>query len=453
MNEKAQEYLSNAGVAFVGEQYDVALELCEKAIVEDPSNADAHTGAGKACLVLEKLQDAEQYFRKAIELDRENGERYFDLGNIKFGLEQFPEALQNYASAEQFGCDDEIRQKLHYQIGLLSYMSGDIKAALINFEKADGLGVINDDTKEMLIQRVQIYLELEDYSKAENCALQLKLLAPDEFRSYQIYFQVLMAVGKYDRAEEMLAEAEKYSDIDSDILNATDMCFNRAMMHAVKAEIDSENITVHYQSAIAIFDEFLTTPELPQETITNIAFTKSEIFLKMEKYDEALQCVDSISVADVLYAEDESIDDDIAEGEEPYTEDVVSEKVAFIKLTCYLGLEDYENASNCAERLKESTNEEYSYFATYADAFIAQKHARKNVEQKESAEAKYNNAIAYFRNKAFANPMDFFAIIFRVRLYAENGKFAQAEELIKILPDALQADLDTYVSDCRKDQN
>jgi tetratricopeptide (TPR) repeat protein len=427
MNEKIQEYLSNAETAFISGNHAVALELCEKAIAEDHSNADAQSGAGRACLVLDRLQEAEQYFQKAVEIDSTNGERYFDLGNIKFGLEKYPESLKNYAKAEQLGCSDDVLKKLYYQIGILSNMSGDTKSALISFEKADSLGVINADTKEMLLKRLQIYIESQDFASAENYAVQLKLLAPNEFRSYQIYFQILIAVGKYKQAENLLTEAEKYSDIESDVLNKVDMCFNKAMIFALKAENEPESFIVHYQSALDVFEEFLKAPDLPQETITTTMISKAEIYLKLEKYDEAMQCVEGITTND----------------------NELLEKMEFLKLTCYLGNEDYGKADSLTEKLKESTVEEYKYFATYAEAFIAKKLADKDDSKKEPAEDIYNNAIAFFKNKAFENPMDMFAIVFRIRLYAENGKFAMAEELIRLLPDALKNDLNKYVSNCR----
>lgn len=425
MNEQIKEYLSNAETAFINGQHETALELCEKAIAEDPNNADAHSGAGRACLVLDKLDDAEQYFQKAVELDSTDGEKYFDLGNIKFGLKKFPEALINYAKADQLSCDDEVKQKLYYQIGILSFISGDTKSALINFDKADDLGVMNEDTKEMLLKRLQIYIEAQDFASAENYAVQLKLLAPEEFRSYQIYFQVLIAVGRYAEAEELLAEAEKYADIDSDILNKVDMCFNKAMIFTLKAEGDKENLSAHYQSAINIFDDFLQTPDLPQDAIAGINLAKAEILLKLEKYDDALQCVGTI-------AEDERAD--------------------FIKLTCYLSKEDYGIAHGIAGKLKLSESDEYKYFAIYADAFITKKFADDDSGKKDVAEQTYNNAVAFFRNKALENPMDLFAVIFRIRLYAENQKYAKADQLIKLLPDPLKNDLDKYVSDCRDEQ-
>jgi tetratricopeptide (TPR) repeat protein len=126
MSEAIQEYLPNAETAFTNGQYEAALELCEKAIAGDGTNAEAYTGAGKACLVLDRLQDAESF------------------------------------------------------------------------------GAVNADSKEILLKRLQIYVESQDFANAENYAVQLKMLAPAEFRSYQIYFQILAAMGKYDKAEELI---------------------------------------------------------------------------------------------------------------------------------------------------------------------------------------------------------------------------------------------------------
>ena len=429
MNEKFEEYLKNAETAYINEQYDVALEFCEKAIAEDSSHTDAYTGAGKACLVLDKREEAEKYFTKAVELDSENGEKYFDLANIKFGLENYMEALANYAKAEQYGCQDEVMQKVYYQIGMISHMTGDMKATLLNFEKAERMGVVNADTKEILLKRLQIYVETQDFVSAENYAVQLKMLAPGEYRSYQIYFQILVALGKYAKAEQLLEEAELYTDINSDIANKADICFNKAMIFAVKADNEPEKAAEYYQEAIIIFDEFLATPDLLDEIITNVTFSKAEVYLKLEKFDDALQCVEGITITDEI-----------------------QEKIKFIKMSCYLAKENYEKAARFAEELKQSNNEYYVYFATYADAFVAKKVADTDEAQKDIAESKYNNAIAYFRNKAFEKPQDVFASIFRVRLYAENGKYAKAEELIKMLPDVLRAELSKYVLECQNER-
>lgn len=426
MSELLKEYLSNAEIAFTNSQYETALEWCGKAMEQEPGNSDAYTGAGKACLVLERLPESEQYLQKAVELDVSNAEKYFDLGNIKFGLEKYTEALANYAKAEQLDCRDEVKQKLYYQIGMISHMNGDIKSALLNFEKAENMGAVNADTKEILLKRLQIYVESQDYASAENYAIQLKMLAPGEFRSYQIYFQILVAMGKYDKAEQILAEAESYADIESEMLNKADVCFDKAIIYAVKADKDPQNAKTYYESALKIFDDFLATPDLPQETLANISFSKAEIFLKLEMFEDALLCVDSI-----------------AENEE------TKEKADFIRLSCYFGKEEYEKAGEFAQSLKQSSNEYYVYFATYADTFIARKLAEKDAEQAKIAEAKYNNSIAFFKNKAFENPQDVFALIFRVRLYAENGKFIKAEELIKLLPDVLRDELKKYIADCR----
>ena len=420
------EYLKSAEIAYTNSQYEVALELCEKAISEDPSNADAQTSAGRACLILNRLPEAEGYFTKAIELDGTSGEKFFDLANIKFGLEKYTEALSNYAKAEQLGCLDDVMQKIYFQIGMMSHMTGDTKSALLNFEKAESFGTVSADTKEIILKRLQIYVESQDFASAESYAIQLKMIAPGDFRSYQIYFQILIALGKYEEAEQLLGETEQYADIGSDIGSKADICFNKAMICAVKADKEPAKAADHFQTALSIFDDFLHTPELPEDIVATMNFSKAEIYLKLEKFDDALQCVDGIA-----------------------GNSEAREKADFIRLSCYFGKEDYEKAEEFVEQLKQSSNEYYVYFATYADAFITRKIAVKDETKKNIAEAKYNNSIAFFKNKAFENPQDVFALIFRVRLYAENGKYAQAEELCKLLPDALKTELNKYISDCK----
>jgi tetratricopeptide (TPR) repeat protein len=426
MSERVEDYLQEAKFAFTNSQYDVALELCEKAINQDPDNAEAYTAAGRTCMVLDKLQEGETYFEKALSLDDKNGEKYFDLANIKFGLKKYNDALTYYALADQTGCADEIRQKIYYQVGMISYMTGNTKAALLNFQKAENIGTVNSDTKEIILKRLQIYVETSDLANAEKCALQLKMIAPEEFRSYQIYFQVLVALGKYEYAQKLMDEAEQYADVDTDIHNKADICLNRASLYIAKGDQQPENYAENYDAALDVFDQFLLTENLPVDVRAAISIAKAEIFLKRECFSEALHCVEDIG------------------GDEE-----TQEKIRFVQLTSYFGMEDFERAESLATQLKSSSNEYYVYFATYADAYIAQKLAQKDPTQLSSAENKYNTAIAFYKNKAFEKPQDIFAYIFRIRLYAENGKYARAEELARMLPDSLKVDLEKYIADCK----
>ena len=428
MNETIEKYLKNADIAFVNGQHEKALELCQQAIHSDPTISDAYTGAGKVCIVLNKLEESISYFEKAIELNDSVGEKYFDLANAKFGLNQFSEALEYYAKAQQLECEPEILQKVYYQTGIINYIMDDKKSALINFIKAEKSGSINPDLKDITLKKIQIYLESKDYSNAHNAAIQLKMLAPSEFKSYQILFQVLVAMQKFDKAQEVLDEAVIYADDHDSIDSRVDICLNKSLILTVQADLDANNASKYYQEAFEIFDEFLSHPDLPSASISVINFAKSEICLKLERFEEALEAMSFI---------DEE------------TGNV--EKANFIKLSCYMGIENYDEANKYITPLKNSENIYYNYFAVYCASFIASKQAKVDETKKELAEANYNLAIAYFKNKTFENPGDIFSLIFRARLYAENAKYFKAEEIIELFPEGLKVQLEAYIERCKKE--
>ena len=424
MNEKVQNLLKSADIAFINGQYEKSLELCQEVIEINPENVDARTGAGKVCIVLEKLDEALTYFEEAIELDSTNGERYFNLANVKFGLGKFNEALINYAKAEQLDCNDEIKQKIYYQIGVINQLTGNKKAALVNYNKSENIGNINPDAKDILIKKIQIYVETEDFINAENAAIQYKMIAPNEFKSYLIYIQILMTTRKYDKIEKVLEEIELYVD-DKDLLsNKVEICIIRASLLSMKADQDKENRFKYYEQSLANFDQFLNQEDITQNDLDLIYFSKAEIYMKLERFDEAIKSLEEIQ---------DKIND--------------VDKANFIKLSCYMGLAQYENTSKIIDLLKATQNAYYNYFAIYSEAFIANK--TSNINKADI----YNFAIAYFKNKTFENPGDIFSLIFRTRIYAEYGKFNKAEELIQLFPETLKLELQQYVEQCKKEYN
>lgn len=63
---------------------------------------------------------------------------------------------------------------------------------------------------------------------------------------------------------------------------------------------------------------------------------------------------------------------------------------------------------------------------------------------------KYAEAIAFFRNKSFADHSDVMAVLFRARLYAEQGKYEKAKELALLLAESDQKSLMDYIEKCKR---
>lgn len=142
-------------------------------------------------------------------------------------------------------------------------------------------------------------------------------------------------------------------------------------------------------------------------------------------------------------AEEETVRE---EADEPYTMPAeFREKMYFTLTSSYLGKDDFEGANRYVQILKNSGNRYYKYYGMYFDALLS----RKMNEPADKVNRKYSQAIAYFRNKSFADTKDTLAAIFRARLYAEEGKLAKAEEIANLLAEEDRNSVLKYIADLR----
>lgn len=123
----------------------------------------------------------------------------------------------------------------------------------------------------------------------------------------------------------------------------------------------------------------------------------------------------------------------------------VREKIYFMYLTCYMAMDDYKNGESFATILKHSSNKYYSYFGLYSATMLY----RKINGDTEIAKQKYAETIAFFRNKSFSDHTDSLAVIFRARLYAEEGKYEKASELGHLLAEADRNSIESYIEECK----
>jgi tetratricopeptide (TPR) repeat protein len=421
-------------------QYEAALEWCKKEIDRNPTNADAYSNAGRICLLLGQLKEAEEYFEKAIKLDEQNGEHYFDLGNIFFGQERYDDALVNYARAEQLGCSDETKQKLFYMVGLLNQaeMNNTVnqekkmkqaQAALINFNKSNSISTVNPNRYEILLSSIQIYVESGDFKKAENSAMQLKLLAPNEFGAYQLLFQILLQQQLTDRAESVLEEAKKFCQDATN--NVEEIAFDYALLYCFMAEQNPELQKTYYSKAIKAINGLVISKDTSLIIKCNAEMTMAEIYLKMDYIEQSMTC--SLWVANLNVAEDEE-----------YA--IFFDKAYYILIEGYLLKQEFEKATYYSLKLKKSDNIFYRHHAYYSEAYAEMK---KKDAPKKVVDDLYDRAIAYFANAMVVNQSDFLAVIYRTKAYADMGKYDKADEMRKKLPVEAQQSLVEYINSKR----
>lgn len=73
-------FVSDARLAFIQGKYDESLKLAKQTLAKDKKSADAHQCAGNAYMFKADYESAIEHYKKALEYDADNGDRYFNLG-------------------------------------------------------------------------------------------------------------------------------------------------------------------------------------------------------------------------------------------------------------------------------------------------------------------------------------------------------------------------------------
>ncbi|MDE6732353.1 MAG: tetratricopeptide repeat protein [Oscillospiraceae bacterium] len=76
--EKLEYCIADAGLAFIQDIYEESLRLAQKALSIDSHSPDAHQCAGNAYMSKADYKSAIGHYKKALENDADNGDRYFN---------------------------------------------------------------------------------------------------------------------------------------------------------------------------------------------------------------------------------------------------------------------------------------------------------------------------------------------------------------------------------------
>ncbi len=328
------EAMTNAEVAFSNENYVLALEWFRKALEENPNDLQALSRAGMVCVPLDKYDESFEYFQKAMNLNPENGDNAFNLGNAYFFHGDYGKALELYADAEIKGCSEEAKPKLYYQMALLCSIRQDVKSALINFQKYEdndksGTAAINPD---VISEKIKLYMMSENYDNAEKCAVQWIAVSPAELRSYMVYFSILMAKHDYNQAEQVLNDAEKYAEYDEN--TKLTLKAERIALLVAKSDTDSANAVSYLQEAYDLIRSVKENVSAQQRN--ELTLTLAEICMKMARYQEAIDTAssllpnDEVKQFDIQHSEPVYEELDEAEIEKMIEEDMqsIDDKIA-----------------------------------------------------------------------------------------------------------------------------
>ena len=292
--ENYNEAISYADTAFSNDNYELALECYKKALAENPDDLYALSRAGTVCVPLDKYDESFGFFEKALKIDPENGDNYYNMGNAYFFHADFGKSLEMYTEAEKRGCSEDVAPKLYYQLAMLCSVRQDVKGALINFKKyeeADKTNVAALDPS-VISEKIKLYMFAEDYENAEKCAAQWVAVAPGDIRSYMVYFSIQMANSDLDGAEKTITDAEKYADLTPD--DEISVAVNKAALYTAKGDLNNEEAAEYQQKAYDILTGLRGSNKYDEEKKREISLTLAELCVKMGRFDEAIEAAKTV---------------------------------------------------------------------------------------------------------------------------------------------------------------
>lgn len=508
------EMISNADIAFENQQFETALEWYKKAAEAEPDNLYAVSQAGAAALAAEKLEDALHFLSIAKSLDSQNGDCAYNLGNALLLNDKYGEAFKQYVEAERLGCSDENMPRLYFQLAMLCSAKQDFKGALVYFDKSeesDKDGLIST-SPDFISEKLKIFMYTEDVDKAEEFASQLVAVDSGEFSNYIVYFNILMSRGKFDVAERILDDAEKYADLDGS--HHIEYIVQKVAFHIANAKYSDKELSEILKPAKELIKAGLEDPVCDKDGTAQLLMSLSEIYSAIGDFDGALKVLKKIlrleessvssnipraetdgddvsdltseELEEMLKRDIEEINQKVYYGEinpantrteydeegNPYTiyKDLVNEEIKAEEVseepseneTFTLNLDFKENVYfailNCyiekdefesVEKLASILKLSENTYYSYFGLYAETLAVSKTESDSEKIERKIAEAVSFFRNRSFENSGDILAAIFRARLYADQGKYDKAIEISNLLAESDKEEILEYVNKCK----
>ncbi len=484
-----KDIIADSHLAFLNQENDTALNLAKQAIKLESNNSNAYKCAGNACMSLERYDEAIKHYSMAVKYDSNNGNRYYDLGFALASTEKLADAMKNFAKAEELGCIPENIVQLYNLLGIICFDIGRYDDALVNLNKAEQLIGVDIDIMQ---RKAVIYGIKDDIRNGLLTANQIKLVAPSEYRGYQIAFKLLIQAKRLEDAQKELEKAGKYT------VPSMDYYFDYMTFELEQYQTDKNR--AHFDSALAIIEKALKTVK---PTVTNVIdsyINAAEIYLQLEEPEQTLTCLsaaqnpvgaynngfeivvnelapveltdydveDMIEMDKAKIAEDygdygldemvENIEADEDGNREYFTEiedepqDIKAdyklaepEKIEYsqenvdqinrLYIGAYTLKKDFDKVIEYARKLQASESVQNSYIGIYSEA-----NAMKEMELPDTKQ-KYEEIIKLFRNAMIKDPTDILAVTFRIQCYIDIGNYDEAEQMCNLLAQEMKEPL------------
>lgn len=191
------------------QDYEAAIKHYDEAISLDPADLElcAKACAGKG-LVLKKLRrypEAEEAYRKSIELDPSAPKTYFNLGVLYRELDELDKAIEVYKSALKY---DPTLAKANYEIGNTYFVRKDFHNAIKFFREATEVDMNYANAYNALGRSL---IELGRYSQAINVLNKVVAIKPKFANAYLHLAEAYNNLGQYQTALQAADNCLKYN--------------------------------------------------------------------------------------------------------------------------------------------------------------------------------------------------------------------------------------------------
>ena len=326
-NLNFSEYMGQAN-ALMGEgKYEAAVKFFEKAEAEDRMNVDVYISKGVALANMGDLEKAKASFEKALKLDKKNGLVYFHLGNIEILNGNKTRGIELYNNAIANGFDDA---QVYFSLGLMQEEDDDDSLAIRNYSKA----LIKDPNRaDIRIRKIRLFIKNRQMPEALQALDELILANPDTFEGYHLKFLTLVNLERYDEAGEVVEMAMRMFPKD------TAFALDKASLMITRKE---------YTEALTYLKFIEENYDVDVEARHNIAMERARVFSFMEDMERTIASLEEARQASL-----------------EYDPPVLDLEALFLLNSCYLNVEDYENAIRCSQELKKAEGENYYSLAAY----------------------------------------------------------------------------------------
>lgn len=468
--EKVEELLGTSKIAFQNGQLNYAFKLAKEAAGLDPKCAEAYQYAADVCMCFERYDDAESYYRKALECEPDKGIRYFSLAYVQATANKVKDALENFAKADELGLDSDTAAKMYHIMGIIDHELGKLDDALINLNKSDCL--IPGDT-DVMERKLAIYGIQGDIVNCLSVANQMKLVAPSKYSGYRAAYIALKNAGRMGDAVKELGYARR-----------------NLRKQPVELMIDMVDCFVHENrndDALYYIKNYMKGEKPDCSDVVECYLTAAELFMAKQDFENALKCVKGAeSPADsynsgIFYDDDfvadEFSDKDICRilesereiyrkmsieelealrnGNEIYFTPIPEEEIQAHKLSA----DSYEETSETRDRINHfylriyDEQNEYRLIMRYAvelqkseDSSLAmiglymETRAMKYLEI-DGWRENYEKIQKKFRNAALRNPDDVNAVVLRVKCFIDTERYEEAESLSDCLREEIRSQM------------